>query len=50
VPEANGQGRTPEEAKSDLVAAIQLVLDDRREDALKGASADALRAVVTVGT
>ena len=49
VPEANGQGRTPEEAKSDLVAAIQLVLDDRREDALKP-SAGALRAVVTVGT
>jgi len=50
LPEANGQGRTPEEAKNDLVAAIQLVLDDRREDALKAASADALRDVVTVGT
>ena len=50
LPEANGQGRTPEEAKKDLVAAIQLVLDDRREDALKAAPADALRDVVTVGT
>jgi predicted RNase H-like HicB family nuclease len=36
VPEANGQGRTPEAAKSDLAAAIQLVLEDRREDALLG--------------
>jgi hypothetical protein len=38
------------EAKSDLAAAIQLVLEDRREDALRAASADALRDVVTVGT
>ena len=50
VPEANGEGRTPEEAKSDLVAAIQLVLDDRRDDALKAASADALRGVITAVT
>jgi predicted RNase H-like HicB family nuclease len=50
VPEANGQGRTPDEAKSDLAAAIQLVLEDRREDALKAASSDALRDVVTVGS
>jgi predicted RNase H-like HicB family nuclease len=49
-PEANGQGRTADEAKSDLAAAIQLVLEDRREDALRTASADALRDVVTVGT
>ena len=48
VPEANGQGRTAEEAKNDLAAAIQLVLEDRREDALKAASVDALRQVVTV--
>src|SRR6266508_2704011 len=50
VPEANGQGRTPDEAKSDLAAAIQLVLEDRREDALKAASANAVRDVITVGT
>lgn len=49
VPEANGQGRTPEDAKNDLASAIELVLQDRREDALKAASADALRDVVTVG-
>lgn len=49
VPEANGQGRTAEEAKKDLAAAIQLVLDDRREDALRSASANAVRGVVTVG-
>lgn len=33
VPEANGQGHTADEAKSDLAAATQLVLEDRREDA-----------------
>jgi len=48
VPEANGQGHTPNGAKRDLVAAIELVLEDRREDGLKAASADALREVVTV--
>ena len=50
LPEANGQGRTADEAKSDLGAAIRLVLADRREDALKAASSDALRDVVTVGS
>jgi predicted RNase H-like HicB family nuclease len=32
VPEANVQGRTAEQAKIDLAAAIQLVLENRRED------------------
>ena len=30
VPGANGQGRTPEEAKTDLASAIGLILEDRR--------------------
>ena len=33
VPEANGQGTTEEEAVASLRAAIDLVFDDRREDA-----------------
>ena len=33
VPEANGQGATEEEAVASLRAAIDLVFDDRREDA-----------------
>ena len=40
VPEANGQGRTPKEAKRVLAAAIDLVFEDRREDALKAAAAE----------
>jgi predicted RNase H-like HicB family nuclease len=34
MPEANGQARTPDEAKRDLAAATELVLEDRREEAL----------------
>jgi predicted RNase H-like HicB family nuclease len=48
VPEANGQGKTPEEAKRDLASSIAFVLEDRREEALRSAPADALREVVTV--
>ena len=48
VPEANGQGRTPEEAKQDLAAAIALVLEDRRADALSQAREGMRREVVTV--
>ena len=48
VPEANGQGRTPEEAKQDLAAAIALVLEDRREEALRQAPVGSLREIVTV--
>ena len=36
VPGANGQGETPEEAKESLKQAIELILDDRTEDALRG--------------
>ncbi len=50
VPGANGQGRTAAEARADLIAAIALVLDDRREDAFRGIPADAIRETVTVDT
>ena len=33
VPEANGQGRTEAEAVQSLRAAVDLVFEDRREDA-----------------
>lgn len=36
IPEANGQGRTKEEARESLAEAIKLVLEDRRKDALRG--------------
>lgn len=48
IPGANGQGRTKEEARESLVQAIKLVLEDRREDALRGLPSEALRETVTV--
>jgi predicted RNase H-like HicB family nuclease len=48
IPGANGQGRTKEEARTNLAAAIALVLEDRREDSLRGLPADAERDTVIV--
>ena len=45
---ANGQGKTIEECKESLVAAISLILEDRREDAMRGLPEDAIREVVAV--
>ena len=49
VPGANGQGRTKDEARESLAAAITLILDDRREDALRGLPKDAEQGTVRVG-
>ena len=49
VPGANGQGRTKDEARENLAAAITLILDDRREDALRGLPKDAEKGTVLVG-
>ncbi len=48
IPGANGQGHTKEEARASLAEAIALVLEDRRQDALRGMPPDALRETVTV--
>ena len=48
IPGANGQGKTAEEAKESLAAAISLILDDRLQDALRGLPADAIRDEVFV--
>jgi predicted RNase H-like HicB family nuclease len=48
IPGANGQGRTKEECVQSLCDAIQLILEDRRQDALRGIPADAIQEVVTV--
>jgi predicted RNase H-like HicB family nuclease len=49
IPGANGQGTTKEEALESLSAAIELILEDRREDGLRGIPDTALREVVRVG-
>lgn len=48
VPGANGQGRTKDEARHSLAEAITLVLEDRREDGLRGVPPDAERETITV--
>ncbi|MEE9247511.1 MAG: type II toxin-antitoxin system HicB family antitoxin [Dehalococcoidia bacterium] len=48
IPGANGQGRTKEEARESLAQAIGLILEDRRENALRGVPPDAIREKVTV--
>jgi len=49
VPGTNGQGRTLEECRESLAAAVALILEDRREDALRGVPEDAIREVLSVG-
>lgn len=49
IPGANGQGRTKEEARKSLASAIELILQDRREDVLRGLPVDAEGETVTVG-
>jgi len=48
IPGANGQGKTVEECKKNLAEAISLILEDRREDALRGIPADAKRDTITI--
>ena len=48
IPGANGQGKTKEEARQSLADAISLILEDRREDTLRGVPKDAERETVTL--
>ena len=48
IPGANGQGRTKEEARDDLGEAIALILEDRRQDGLRGVPSDALQETITI--
>jgi predicted RNase H-like HicB family nuclease len=48
VPGANGQGRSKDEARASLAEAIALILEDRRDDGLRGVPPDAERETVTV--
>jgi len=48
IPGANGQGQTKDEAIQSLSEAIALILEDRREDGLRGLPPDAIRETVVV--
>lgn len=49
IPGANGQGKTKDECLQNLSQAIDLILEDRREDALRSIPSDALQEMVSVG-
>lgn len=48
IPGANGQGESIEEAKDGLREAIELILEDRREDIFRGLPDDVIRDKVMV--
>jgi len=48
IPGANGQGETIEEAKESLKSAIELILEDRREDMLRGLPESAITESILV--
>jgi predicted RNase H-like HicB family nuclease len=45
---ANGQGETIAECKENLISAISLIIQDRREDVMRGVPDQAIREKVTV--
>ena len=49
VPGANGQGETIAETKDSLRQAIELILEDRKADILRGLPKDAIQDTVMIG-
>lgn len=49
IPGANGQGETVEETKQNLIEAIELILEDRRSDILRGLPDEAIQEKILVG-
>ncbi len=48
IPGANGQGKTKQECLKSLSEAIRMILEDRREDAMRGVPAGAIKDTVSV--
>ncbi len=49
IPGANGQGETVEDARQDLREAVELILEDHREDLTRGLPPTAIRSTLLVG-
>jgi predicted RNase H-like HicB family nuclease len=49
LPGANGQGKTKEQCLRSLSEAIQLILEDRRQDSLRAIPSDAFSEMVAIG-
>ena len=48
IPGANGQGSSKNEPLESLADAIALILEDRREDGLRGVPQEAVRETLTI--
>jgi predicted RNase H-like HicB family nuclease len=48
IPGANGQGKTKQACLKSLAEAISLILEDRRQEALRGIPASALKETVSL--
>ena len=48
VPGANGQGHTLEECRESLAQAIELILEVRREDGLRGVPPESIQEVLVL--
>lgn len=49
IPGANGQGKTKEECLKSLSEAIELILEDKREDSLRSIHSNTTSEMVKVG-
>ncbi|WP_457571438.1 type II toxin-antitoxin system HicB family antitoxin [Desulfovulcanus sp.] len=49
IPGANGQGKTKEECLENLREAIELILEERRQDSLVGIPPEAQQELIAVG-
>jgi len=49
IPGANGQGKTKEECLENLREAIELILEERRQDSLAGIPPDVQQELIAVG-
>jgi len=49
IPGANGQGKTAAEAKKSLADAVELILEDRRADMLRGVPKNSIREMIQIG-
>jgi predicted RNase H-like HicB family nuclease len=50
IPGANGQGKSKQECLDSLGRAIELILENRREEGLRGVPEEADRAIVKIGS
>lgn len=48
IPEANGQGNTIEECRQNLIEAIRLVIEDRKNDILPSLPKDVIKEEITI--